>query len=249
VQRSLGVASLLALVLAVSVGAEDAPEYRYSVDFTRGHADTWTKHLGRLVGRADARGLEIGCFEGGSTLWFLQQVLTHPNSRMTCIDVFTEEIEANFDHNVRISGQADRIVKHKGYSQDVLRGLEPESFDFVYIDGCHLASCVLTDAVLSWDLLKPDGILIFDDYMFGATKPASQRPQFAIDAFLEVFSDQIELEELGLQVIVRKKTGRNDKDLVGEPLVHDPAWLKRVRQRNEWIKRRRQQAEPKQQAD
>ena len=37
--------------------------------------------------------------------------------------------------------------------------------DLIYIDGSHLAKDVLSDAILSWKLLKPSGVMIFDDYL------------------------------------------------------------------------------------
>ena len=185
---------------------------------------------------------EIGCFEGRSTLWFLENVVTHAESRMACVDVFTDEIEANFDHNVKLSKQVDRVIKYKGYSQDVLRKLEYDSFDFVYIDGCHLASCALTDAVLSWDLLRAGGFMIFDDYGLKINEPPSQRPKTAIDAFIAAFADQIHVREIGTQVILEKKRDRSDDGLIGKPLVHDPQWLENLRRLSERNKRKGSQA-------
>ena len=49
-------------------------------------------------------------------------------------------------------------------SQVVLRRLPLETYDIIYIDGSHATSDVLEDAVLSYRLLKPGGLLIFDDY-------------------------------------------------------------------------------------
>jgi hypothetical protein len=37
-------------------------------------------------------------------------------------------------------------------------------FDFIYIDGSHLRGDVLTDAVLSWQLLGRGGVMVLDDY-------------------------------------------------------------------------------------
>ena len=237
------VASLALLLIAPSALPEESPNekagYRYSVDWTTVNTARWQKHLGSLVGRADARGLEIGCFEGRSTLWFLENVLTHPDARMVCVDVFTDEIEANFDHNVKHAGQQERVIKYKGYSQDALRALEYDSYDFIYIDGCHLASCVLTDAVLSWDLLERGGFLIFDDYLFNIDGPPSKRPKFAIDAFLEAFADQVHVHELGFQVVVEKKVGRGDDELVGKPIVHQKGMLKWMRRKAEQNRKKR----------
>lgn len=236
--------TLLALVIAVPASSKSADEkdvgYRYSIDWTSVNTASWQEHLGGLAGRADARGLEIGCFEGRSTLWFLEHVLTHPDARMACVDVFTDEIEANFDHNVKLSGQQDRVDKYKGYSQDVLRALEYESYDFVYIDGCHLASCALADAVLSWDLLRKGGFMIFDDYLFKINAPPSERPKIAVDAFLEAFIDQLRVHRIDTQVIIEKTVERGDDALVGNPVVHQPGWLKRLRQMSEHNRKQRE---------
>jgi hypothetical protein len=61
------------------------------------------------------------------------------------------------------------------------------------------------DAVLCWDLLKVDGIMIFDDYQWKLDEyPPSRRPKIAIDSFLTVFGPYIEVRHVGYQVIVRK---------------------------------------------
>jgi predicted O-methyltransferase YrrM len=222
------IATAASALLAASSGAEprspENGEYRFSADWTRPHRVDWVSGLAPFIGKPDVRGLEVGCFEGRSTLWFLEKIASHESSSVTCIDVFTPAIEERFDHNIRVSGLGHKVSKRKGYSQDVLRTLEPESFDFAYIDGCHLASCVLTDAVLIWDLLKPDGVLIFDDYLWDLDKPITERPKAAIDAFLIIFQHQLEVKKRATQVIVRKVADRSDETLVGEPVVHSPEW-------------------------
>lgn len=53
-------------------------------------------------------------------------------------------------------------------SQDWLCQLPVNAFDFYYVDGSHVAPDVMADAVLGWRLLKPGGIMVFDDYEWGA---------------------------------------------------------------------------------
>jgi predicted O-methyltransferase YrrM len=204
--------------------------YKFTADFTKRWAGSWIKHLQGFAGQPDVHGLEIGCFEGRSTIWFLENVLTHPTSHMTSIDVFTEDMEERFDHNIEVSGLSGKVTKLKGYSQDVLRTLEYNSVDFAYIDGCHLASCVLTDAVLTWDLLKTGGVMIFDDYLWRKERPPIERPELAIDAFLEIFSDRYRLKHSAYQVIIEKTQGRSRKGLVGNPVVHSERWRRRARE-------------------
>jgi hypothetical protein len=53
-------------------------------------------------------------------------------------------------------------------------------------------------------LLKPNGLLAFDDYQWGAHLPASKSPKLGIDLFLERHLGEYELLEQGLQVWIRK---------------------------------------------
>jgi predicted O-methyltransferase YrrM len=228
-QHAVAIALLVGVASAAPAGvaAEEAgaaSDPTFTANWTKLNEAVWLEHLKPLVGRPGAQGLEVGCFEGRSTIWFLENVLTAPDARMTCIDVFTDAIEARFDKNIALSGQADRVIKKKGYSQDVLRGLELGYYDFIYIDGCHLASCVMTDTAYSWDLLKPGGILIFDDYVWGGQKPPRETPGPAVDLFLDAFSDRIDLLYKDRQVLVRKRGDRENEARVGQPIVHTPEW-------------------------
>jgi len=93
----------------------------------------------------------------------------------------------------------------KGLSQHILRELKLNSFDLIYIDGDHTSKSVLTDAVLAWDLLKDDGILIFDDYRWAVSDlPVDARPELALDVFLDFFWDEVDVLTDGYQLIVRK---------------------------------------------
>lgn len=219
--------------LASACGNEESAEpggYEFSTDWTSAHAEQWSKSLAKFKGKPDVEGLEIGCFEGRTSIWLLENIATDPTAGMTCIDVFTEPMEKRFDHNIRVAGFTDKITKLKGYSQDVLRTLDYDSFDFVYIDGCHRASCVLSDAVMAWDLLKPGGIIIFDDYLLNLKDPPTERPKIAIDAFLANYQDRLDVLSKEYQVIVEKTSPRSNKSLVGEPVVQSPEWEKKYQE-------------------
>jgi hypothetical protein len=60
------------------------------------------------------------------------------------------------------------------------------------------------DAILSWDLLKEGGILIFDDYKLFYDLPMEMRPEFAIDVFQTLFRDDFQILISDYQFIVRK---------------------------------------------
>jgi hypothetical protein len=69
------------------------------------------------------------------------------------------------------------------------------TFEFIYIDGSHDASDVMTDAVLAFQLLKEDGYLIFDDYLWDYGYMMNNNilaiPKVGIDNFVNTFYDKI----------------------------------------------------------
>jgi hypothetical protein len=182
--------------------------YKFSFDGISTNVPVWSKHLAEFKGKPSIHALEIGSYEGRSALWFLTNILTHESSSITCVDLFPEDIDSTFDGNVKASGLSHKIVKLKGYSNFVVRNLD-KKFDFVYVDGSHVAKDVLIDAVLAWDLVKPGGMMIFDDYgfrRFSEDNPSTALiPRPAIDAFLTAFHHHIEILHQDYQVIIRKR--------------------------------------------
>lgn len=78
--------------------------------------------------------------------------------------------------------------------------------DLIYIGG-HRAIDAYIDAVLSWPLLKVNGFIIFDDYLWEPEKPAAERPQAGIDRFLQEMAQELALRHKGYQVITQKREG------------------------------------------
>lgn len=183
--------------------AKDDGRFVFSSDWVNGRLTNRIAELGHLRDVPGARGLEVGSFEGRSAIWFIESVLTAPDARLTCIDLFPEQVDQHFDHNIEAAGIAGKIDKITGSSQTVLRGLPLESFDFAYIDGCHRATCTIADIVLTWDLLKTGGIMILDDYgLSGAEGTGIPRP--AIDAFVSIYADRIEVLSEDFQFSLKK---------------------------------------------
>lgn len=176
---------------------------------------TFTKFLNHMKGK-DVKFLEIGSFEGFSTCFFLEYFLTSPNATITVVDPWIKYSESTVDHikgldNLINDNTYDlflqnteeyqsKIIKHKGFSKDVLPTLEQE-YDFIFVDGDHSSDAVWQDAVDSFKLLKVDGVMTFDDYEWvwngSSTKPA-------IDRFLKEYADKIELLEKNYQLTIKK---------------------------------------------
>jgi predicted O-methyltransferase YrrM len=189
--------------------------YRFSFDWVSPHTAAWAKDLEHLKGKPHVRALEVGCFEGQSACWFLDNVFTHPTSRMVCVDPFAVPMvsvllryfEARFDFNIEASGSGDRVTKLIGHSQVVLRTLQPASFDFIYVDGSHKIGDVLQDAVLAWTLLRPGGIVNFDDYALVddlSEGMLARAPGRAIDAFVSLLGSSATIVRRDWQMVLRK---------------------------------------------
>ena len=151
-------------------------------------------------------------FEGRSTVWLLDHVLSHPDATLKWVDTFAggsdhvgtdpTGLEGRVRANTaRFGGKVRGTV---GRSADVLRGMTGERFDLVYIDGSHEAADVLADAVLAWPLLKPAGLLGFDDYTWRGFPEPERCPALGIDAFLSAMRGQFREVHRGYQVWVQK---------------------------------------------
>lgn len=152
-----------------------------------------------------AKGIEIGCYEGRSTCFFVQNILKHTDSTLTCIDPFViAGTRDRFMHNVDALGCYNKIRLIERDSMTIF--LDPNSYDFAYIDGLHTAKAALFDAVLCWKALKRGGIMIFDDYQWCINeKMRVDCPKMGIDAFLNVCEREMEILSIGYQVVVKKR--------------------------------------------
>jgi predicted O-methyltransferase YrrM len=190
-------------------------KYRFTFDWVAPHASAWESDLAHLKNKPNVRGLEIGCFEGQSACWWLDNILTDPTSRLTCVDPFAIPMDSTllryferyFDHNVAASGAGERVTKLVGSSQVVLRTLPPAHFDFVYVDGSHRVGDVLQDAVLAWTVLRPGGTAMFDDYDLVddvAEGLFARAPGRALDAFVSILGRSATIMRRDWQLILRK---------------------------------------------
>lgn len=194
-------------------------------DWTSRYTPIWERafaHLG-MVGSPGLRFLEIGCCEGRSTIWFLEHVLTDPTSTIEVIDTFDGSPEfvhvpeldtAGLGERFRanLAPWAERVTVHQGPSRRELCALLlnagcHEAFDFVYVDGSHHQVDTLTDGVLAWPLVRPGGLMIFDDavYAFQLSDGTIHRPRIGINAFMSAFVGQYDIVIEGAQMGLVKR--------------------------------------------
>ncbi|CAG8504845.1 20840_t:CDS:2 [Rhizophagus irregularis] len=183
--------------------------YKFTRKWFELHIPRWEKVLGGLKGKV-INVLEIGVFEGRSTVWILDELFQKPESKLITIDTFenifvNNDNETTFRRNIKESGKELQVEIIKNNSFDALTKLNYEKrmkFDFIYIDGSHIACDVLSDAVLSWNLLKDEEF---------------NNPRIAIDSFLKSYQQHLEVIFKRFQVGVKKvvkenpRTARDDK--------------------------------------
>lgn len=142
----------------------------FTVDWTSERVAVWEPFLKSLAGQP-RRAIEIGTFEGRTAVWLMVNVLTHPGSRLICIDpyAYTERQELKKLQRARrraidnLGAFGPRVDLRIARSVDVLPTLPARTFDLVYVDGQHTAGGCMYDLVRSWTLLKEQGIVIVDD--------------------------------------------------------------------------------------
>ena len=187
----------------------------FSTDWAANHFFNWAVLLKDLR-QKPVQILEIGSWEGRSALFFLNYL---PLSRIICIDPF----EGNLEHQINpyfadlarksearldsnLAAFSDRVEKIKGSSADILPqlGITGRKVDLAYIDGSHIAADVYRDAVLTWPLMVPGGMVVFDDYEWSMVEADVESPKLGINAFLAAHGGQYRELLRGYQLAIQK---------------------------------------------
>ncbi len=187
-------------------------EGTYSTRWFDGNAIEWMRIFRALqLQDKSIRVLEIGSWEGRSTVFMLQHL---PMAEVTAVDTWRggrehvgdprlEHVEEMFDANVARYGV--RLTKIKSTSAEFFRSYRPSTpFDLVYVDGSHHADDVMVDAIGGFDLLNTDGIIIFDDYLWDRRTDPRLKPAVAINRFLRIKRGSYRILSVTTQVILQK---------------------------------------------
>ena len=110
--------------------------------------------------------LEIGVYDGRSAVWFLENLLTHPNSDYLGVDLVTGHEEAHLRAKANLEVFRPKVTLVKADSMEYLPRLYrwDNKYDIVHIDGDHGFTTCVSDLSYSWNLLNPNGIVLLDDY-------------------------------------------------------------------------------------
>lgn len=204
---------------------------QFTADWTSRFTDAWLNLFRQAgwIGKPNLHFLEIGCFEGRTTLWLLENVLTDPTDTIHVIDTFEgspehgEELRADlytrfnrnitpFKDKVRVDIRPSFEALLRMNDNTLMYGSGAALYDFVFVDGSHYQGDVITDAVLAWRLVRPGGMMVFDDYIWQWQDPITERinePRRGIDAFRQAFHYEYDIVLNGPQFGVRKKNGES----------------------------------------
>lgn len=173
----------------------------------------------KILKRSPENILEIGSYEGRSTLWLLEN---YKPSHITCIDTWRGSEEVGHDYikdditsrdilwnrfTNNISKYANRVGIMRNTSRIALKqlGIENKRFGLVYIDGDHHRLNCIEDLVLSFPLLEVGGIVIVDDYLWGSAKEEDPNcVRGAVHMFERIYGEYIEPIFINYQAGFRK---------------------------------------------
>lgn len=179
---------------------------RITNDYFSMHSYNFFKYLNFLEGNFNY--LEIGTYEGNSAMFVAN---TFPKSKVYCVDNWnkTEEygdqnfdiVEKNFDYN---TSSFNNILKFKNNSDDFFKK-NNTLFEVIYIDGYHKDFQVLKDCRNAWKILKKNGLLICDDYIWNFYENIKENPCYSINKFMDEIKNENKVLEVSKSQIFIKK--------------------------------------------
>jgi len=157
--------------------------------------------------------LEIGCFEGLSSVFFADNLLNEKNSFLICVDPFyksntvkgvsTQHVDENtkstFLQNISKSVNYSKINFHNVTSDDFFEKNNLK-FNFIYIDGCHALDYIKRDMENSFNFLEKNGIMWMDDYRGGKNGNIKK----TMDNFLTEYNGKFIIIHKGYQLAIKK---------------------------------------------
>ena len=181
-------------------------DYRFTADWTTHNLAGWKKWMKPATDPVNI--IEIGAWEGRSTVWFMDNLLENPESRLTVIDPWVgsdDRFKDYFTRNIGLHPRREQVTVVRDKSRRHLGGLPDEEYDLVYVDGEHEGLHVMLDGLLSLHKLKLGGRMIFDDYSWlDPTNRCHTLPRYAIDSFCAIARQWTKLVGKSYQLCVEK---------------------------------------------
>jgi len=166
--------------------------YKFECDYFTPNSAYFINHLSKYKDtKLDC--LEIGSFEGRSAVWMLENILTHPQSSITCVESNGMDSLNILSYNLSEFADKVRLIIQPSTLGLSTLIVEKRQFDFIYIDGQHDEYMPLSDLVMAHELLKVGGIMAVDDYLLPDSKEYGKCTiRKCFDNFIEVYQEYYE---------------------------------------------------------
>ena len=199
---------------------EYSDKYKFTEEWFDPMIPTW-EQVFENYGREKIKNvLEIGCYEGRATIFLCEKILQE-GINYDIVDTFGGTLEEsgmggtaerlkkenfiynNFTHNISFHSHINFNI-NKGYSQHILPILveQGKQYDFIYVDASHRADDTFVDAYYAHKMLKPGGLIIFDDFIWkdpNAPHPVSS-PELGIRMFFSMYDNLYTPNMQGYQI-------------------------------------------------
>jgi predicted O-methyltransferase YrrM len=188
--------------------------YDFTVDWSSEIYPAMKDMLAHLVGKDGVEILEVGSYEGRTACWFLDEILTGEDCDIVCVEPFASYADRPTDDWDAVRRRWVDNTRGRALPVDAMWRVEDARnsdvrwtpFDAAFIDGDHSSAAVLNDAVRVFDLLKPGGILMFDDYEWRPVdRDPTDAPGTAIRAFVSCYRRKLELLHESAKLIAVRK--------------------------------------------
>ena len=153
----------------------------------------------------------LGCFEGMSTIFFLNNFNIKKIYSIDKWDVTLYKksnskpnlkAENNFNYNTRYYNQVNKI---KSTTRDFFKKNIVSSADIIYIDASHHYLDVFNDAKNSWNILNKNKYLIFNSLLWRNSKKLGQYNLAGVNMFLKNNKIQYQLVSISSNMLILKK--------------------------------------------
>ena len=157
--------------------------------------------------------LEIGAYEGRSTIFVCENF---QNIKVTVVDPYIEydemdavvknsnmeEVFERFKQNT--FNFSERIDIYRNSSEDFFKK-NIKKFDIIYIDGSHFYLDVKNDLINSLKIIKKNGIIILDDFIWDHYEKIQENPIGGILPTIQA-NPNLKIESISNQIILKVKS-------------------------------------------
>ena len=186
-------------------------KYKFSNDWFTDNIPIWNYIFEKKKIGGKNNILEIGSYEGMSALFLLEYF---KDSRIDCIETFKgsdehekidfTNVKNNFLYNLDNFKERSNLFEDTSDMFFEKLNKDKKVYDIIYIDGSHHSKQVFKDAENSFNCIKINGLIIFDDFLREYYDEKDQNTIGGALSFLEKYKNKVKLEFVHYQLFITK---------------------------------------------